>query len=393
MLTDLFVTTHLTPRAYRIGLLSTYPPKHCGLATFAAALENGLIQAGHHVEIVGVDDGDNNLPSKRLIAAELINGDLESRQWAVAVLSTCDVAIIQHEYGIYGGADGDEVIELLESLRIPKIVTLHTVPLNPTVHQKSVLMTIGDIADRVVVMSKAARDLLIHLYLFDRSKIVTIPHGASAPSFEDVKQVEGTDEARPQLLTWGLLSAGKGIEHVIDALALLKDMTPRPKYTVAGITHPKVWAREGDQYRQSLIERAERCGVGDQVIFDDRYRGVATLRRFVASATAVILPYDSREQVTSGVLVDSLAAGRPVIATAFPHAVELLKDGAGILVPHEDPQALAQAIRTIISDPPLAEELSAEASHLAMSFSWHVVASEYSFLVDELVHARRLVSR
>jgi glycosyltransferase involved in cell wall biosynthesis len=234
---------------------------------------------------------------------------------------------------------------------------------------------------------------LIHLYLFDRSKIVTIPHGASAPSFEDVKQVEGTDEARPQLLTWGLLSAGKGIEHVIDALALLKDMTPRPKYTVAGITHPKVWAREGDQYRQSLIERAERCGVGDQVIFDDRYRGVATLRRFVASATAVILPYDSREQVTSGVLVDSLAAGRPVIATAFPHAVELLKDGAGILVPHEDPQALAQAIRTIISDPPLAEELSAEASHLAMSFSWHVVASEYSFLVDELVHARRLVSR
>jgi glycosyltransferase involved in cell wall biosynthesis len=107
----------------------------------------------------------------------------------------------------------------------------------------------------------------------------------------------------------------------------------------------------------------------------------------------VILPYDSCEQVTSGVLVDSIAAGRPVIATAFPHAIELLRDGAGILVPHEDPQALAEAIRTIMSDPQVAKEMTAEARHLAMSFSWSVVASEYGLIVDELVHSRQLVSR
>jgi glycosyltransferase involved in cell wall biosynthesis len=392
MLTDLFVTTHLTPRTYRIGLLSTYPPKHCGLATFAAALENGLLKVGHRVEVVGIADGEDNAPTKRLIAAELVNGDLESQQWAVAVLSTCDVAIIQHEYGIYGGADGDEVIDLLRSLHIPKIVTLHTVPLHPTLHQKSVLTMIGDIADRVVVMSKAARDLLINLYLFDRSKVVTIPHGASAPSLENVKQFGSVNRQRPQLLTWGLLGPGKGIEHVIDALALLTDMNPRPNYTIAGVTHPKVLARDGEQYRCSLIDRARKRGVGDQVTFDDRYRDVAAMGRFVASALAVILPYDSREQVTSGVLVDSIAAGRPVIATTFPHAVELLKDGAGILVPPEDPQALADAIRTIISDPRLSEDMAMEARHLAMSFSWYVVASEYGLLVDELVHSRKLVS-
>jgi glycosyltransferase involved in cell wall biosynthesis len=393
MLTDLFVTAHTPPRAYRIGLLSTYPPKHCGLATFAAALEKGLIQAGHHVEVVGVGGGDDNCLTKRLIAAELFNGDLESRQWAVAVLSTCDVAIIQHEYGIYGGVDGDEVIDLLESLQIPKIVTLHSVPLHPTWHQKSVLMSIGNIADRVVVMSQAARDLLIQLYLFDRSKILTIPHGASAPSFENMKQFANPNDQRPQLLTWGLLGPGKGIEHVIDALALLKETGLRPNYTVAGVTHPKVLARDGDQYRRSLIDQARECGVGDQVTFDDRYRDVAALGRFVASASVVILPYDSCEQVTSGVLVDSIAAGRPVIATAFPHAIELLRDGAGILVPHEDPQALAEAIRTIMSDPQVAKEMTAEARHLAMSFSWSVVASEYGLIVDELVHSRQLVSR
>jgi glycosyltransferase involved in cell wall biosynthesis len=391
MLSDLFVATHLAPKTFRIGLLSTYPPKKCGLATFAAALEKGLLQAGHRVEVVGVNDPEDDSPSKRLIAAELINGDPESRQWAVAVLSTCDVVIIQHEYGIYGGVDGDEVIDLLQSLHIPTIVTLHTVPLNPTWHQKKVLMAIGDIADRVVVMSKAARDLLIITHLVERSKILTIPHGASAPSFENESQFDGPIDNRPELLTWGLIGPGKGIEHVIDALALLKEIGLRPTYTVAGVTHPKVLARDGDKYRRSLIERAQADGVSDQVTFDDAYRDVAALRAFVASASIVILPYDSREQVTSGVLVDSIAAGRPVIATAFPHATELLKDGVGVLVPQADPQALAEAIRTIISDPRARADMTAKARDLAMSFSWPVVASEYGLIVEELVHSRQLV--
>jgi glycosyltransferase involved in cell wall biosynthesis len=393
MLSNLFVPTHLMPRSYRIGLLSTYPPKKCGLATFAAALENGLVQAGHRVEVVGVNDPEDDSPSKRLIAAELINGDPESRQWAIAILSTCDVAIIQHEYGIYGGVDGDEVIDLLQALHIPTIVTLHTVPLNPTSHQKKVLMAIGDIVDRVVVMSKAARDLLIDKQLVERSKILTIPHGASAPSFENVTQFGGRVDNRPELLTWGLIGPGKGIEYVIDALALLKEMGIRPTYTVAGVTHPKVLARDGDKYRLSLVERAQAGGVSDQVIFDAAYRDVAALRAFVASASIVILPYDSREQVTSGVLVDSIAAGRPVIATAFPHAKELLKDGVGIVVPHADPQALAAAIRSIISDSRAREDMTAKARDLAMSFSWSVVASEYGLIVGELVHSRQLVLR
>lgn len=368
----------------RIGLLSTYPPKLCGLATFAAALGGQLRRTGNRVDVVRIDDRDDTGPIERPVVAELVNGVPASIRKAAAVLSRCDVAIIQHEYGIYGGVDGDEVIELLEALDVPMIVVLHTVPLQPTPHQQTVLEAVGDIADRLVVMSETANDRLTSLYSIDPNKVVTIPHGASTPTFErlEFKLIGG---ARPQLLTWGLLGPGKGIEHTVDALALLGDLRHRPRYTVAGVTHPKVFARHGDQYRHSLIQRSYAAGVAGSVTFDDTYRDVAQLTRFVASASVVVLPYDSRDQVTSGVLVDAIAAGRPVIATAFPHAVELLSSGAGIVVPHADPVALAEAIRLVVSDGDVLESMATEARRLAPSLSWSAVAGQYVCLFDELV--------
>ncbi len=372
----------------RIGLLSTYPPKLCGLATFAAALERELARAGHRVDIVRIDDGHDVPAIQRPVAGELVNGVPASVRDAAGVLSRCDVAIIQHEYGIYGGADGDEVIDLLNLLEVPAIVILHTVLLEPSPHQRAVLEGIGELADRVVVMTEAARDRLIALYAIEESKVVTIPHGASLPALERWKEVDDRAVERPQLLTWGLLGPGKGIEHAIDALALLGNVGRRPRYTVAGVTHPKVFARDGDQYRNSLIQRSWAIGVAGSVTFDDAYRDVAQLTRFIASASVVVLPYDSRDQVTSGVLVDAIAAGRPVIATAFPHAVELLSSGAGIVVPHADPVALADAIRSIVSsDGEVLASMCAEARRLAPSLSWSVVAEQYARLSTEIVCA------
>lgn len=372
----------------RIGLLSTYPPKLCGLATFAAALERELARAGNHVDIVRIDDGHDIPAIQRPVAGELVNGVPASVRDAAAVLSRCDVAIIQHEYGIYGGVDGDEVIDLLNLLEVPTIVILHTVLLDPSPHQRAVLEEIGELADRLVVMTEAARNRLIALYAIEESKVVTIPHGASLPALERWKEVDDRAVDRPQLLTWGLLGPGKGIEHAIEALALLGNGGRRPRYTVAGVTHPKVFARDGDQYRNSLIQRSWALGVAGSVTFDDAYRDVAQLTRFIASASVVVLPYDSRDQVTSGVLVDAIAAGRPVIATAFPHAVELLSSGAGIVVPHADPVALADAIRSILSsDGEVLASMSAEARRLAPSLSWSVVAEQYARLSTEIVRA------
>lgn len=365
----------------RVALLSTYPPKLCGLATFAAALEAELTRAGDDVTIVAIVDrrDDLQLPRSRY---QLVNGVPSSVRDTADVLSGADVAIVQHEYGIYGGTDGDEVIDVLAALSVPAIVVLHTVPSAPTMHQRTVLEAVCDLAARVVVMTTAASARLTSGYTVDESKVVTIPHGASPPG--EPRPERAGDEQRPQLLTWGLLGPGKGIEHAIRAVSLLQDVRPRIRYTVAGATHPKVFARDGDGYRQSLIREAWATGVPNFVRFDDSYRDITELMRFVSSASLVVLPYDSRDQVTSGVLVDAIAAGKPVVATAFPHAVELLSGGAGIVVPHGDPVALAAAIRDAVTDPGLLEAMAARARVIAPSLSWRAVTAQYRGLCEAL---------
>lgn len=367
----------------RVGMLSTYPPRLCGLATFAAALEFELDRAGEHVEIVAVNDGHDDGPHGAM-RHQLFNGISESVRETARVLSRCDVAIVQHEYGLYGGVDGDEVVEVLRLLEVPAIVVLHTVPSEPTTHQRSVLEAICALAASVVVMTCAAGSRLTAGYVVEATKVAMIPHGAWPPPVPHESDGQAR-AARPQLLTWGLLGPGKGIEHMIRAMSLLGDLHPRVRYTVAGATHPNVFARDGDRYRQSLIRAAWATGVASSVSFDNTYRDVATLVRFVASASVVVLPYDSPDQVASGVLVDAVAAGRPVIATAFPHAVELLSDGAGIVVPHRDPVALAAAIRTAVSEPAALEEMTARARQIAPSLTWSTVAAQYRALCDTLV--------
>jgi glycosyltransferase involved in cell wall biosynthesis len=189
-------------------------------------------------------------------------------------------------------------------------------------------------------------------------------------------------------LTWGLLGPGKGVERVIDAMASLRDLPERPRYLVAGQTHPKVLAADGEAYRLALVEQAERIGLADSVRFDPGYRTVASLNALAQSAAAVVLPYDSTDQVTSGVLVEALASGRPVVATAFPHAVELLATGAGIVVGHDDPGALEAALRRIVTEENLAGSMAAEARRLAPSLAWSVVATQYRNLAERLIGER-----
>jgi glycosyltransferase involved in cell wall biosynthesis len=187
------------------------------------------------------------------------------------------------------------------------------------------------------------------------------------------------------MLTWGLIGPGKGIERVIDAMPALVDLPMRPRYLVAGQTHPKVLARHGESYRRARMDQAERLGVGESVTFDADYRDLASLTSLIQSSAVVVLPYDSTEQATSGVLVDAIAAGRPVVATAFPHAKELLASGAGLVVAHHDPEAMAQALHRVLTEPALAERMAAEARRLAPTLGWPVVAGQYRKLADHLV--------
>ncbi len=368
--------------AARVGILSTYAPTHCGLATFTAALSDALAANGTEVSVVRVADGDRS--SHDRVVGELVKGSARSIAATCEKLNQNDVVVIQHEYGIYGGVDGDDVVDIVDGLRVPSIIVAHTVLKSPSPHQRSVLEAIAAAADQVVVMSEAARHRLCTGFDVDRRKIITIPHGAKVPGGAAAKR-----PSRPTLLTWGLLGPGKGVERVIDSMASLKDLPGRPHYVVAGQTHPKVLANDGEAYRDARKEQAHRRGVSGSVSFDARYWGASKLPALIQSASVVVLPYDSDDQVTSGVLVDAIACGRPVVATAFPHAVELLATGAGIVVGHDDPDAMASALRRVLTQPRLAGSMASEARRLAPDMAWSVVASAYLSLANRLLTERQ----
>ena len=378
------------------GFLSTYPPTQCGLATFSAALMRHLTgqDSGDRAGVVRVVEAAQPAVYPG-VTAQLVSGSPGGPATAAAVLNRCDVAVVQHEYGIYGGRDGEDVLRVLAETRVPVIVVLHTVLAAPTAHQRQLLERIADAAAAVVVMSRTAADRLREGYLVDTAKISVIPHGAhssrrmsplaSRNPFAPPAQVAAP--RRPIVLTWGLLGPGKGIERAIEAFAGLGALDPAPRYVIAGQTHPKVLAREGEAYRDSLRARAEDLGISADVEFDPEYRNPDVLTDLVHSADVVLLPYDSTEQATSGVLIEAVAAGRPIIATRFPHAVELLADGTGLLVAHQDVPAVTEALRAVLTQPALAESMTQACGRIAPHLAWTSVADSYRVLAESLLDA------
>src|SRR3984893_1051738 len=369
----------------RFGFVSSFPPTQCGLATFTAALRDALLHSttdeGWVVRLV---DAPAPRPGDEVVA-QLVADDSASLDWAAAQLNLCDVAIMQHEYGIYGGTDGSEILHLLDQVRVPRVVVLHTVLTDPTAHQRQILESVIAKADAVVAMTMTARERLAAGYAVDMAKVSIIAHGASL--LETTMAEPAFRTGQFTVLTWGLLGPGKGIEWGIEAMALLRDLVPMPRYMVAGQTHPKVLAHEGDAYRDRLREQVRRAELGSCITFDGHYRNVNALASLVRSADVVLLPYDSTQQVTSGVLIEAVAAGKPVVATQFPHARELLSGGAGLLVPHRDPAAIAMALRSGITRGDVRTRMTAAATATAPHVLWPAIADQYRELADRLIMA------
>jgi polysaccharide biosynthesis protein PslF len=374
--------------ATSFGMLSTFPPTQCGLATFAAALVTELAATGADVGVVRVvDDVEPRVP---YVVHELLLSDPGAARSAAAALDNYDVAIVQHEYGIFGGRDGADVIDLLERVNVPTIVVLHTVLANPTLHQHQVLARVVNAASVVVTMTDTARRRLIHGWVVDPEKVRVIAHGAADNREPDAAQPHVRPDGRPTILTWGLLGQGKGIEWALAAMADVRDLEPKPLYRVVGETHPRVVEREGEAYRDGLKAKVAELGIESMVSFEGRYHDLASLLAIIRSADIILLPYDSRDQVTSGVLTEAVVAGKPVISTSFPHAVELLATGAGILVPQKDPQAIADALRRTLTEPGLADAMRAESRRLAPSLLWAAVAEQYMDLALDVMPKRKL---
>lgn len=359
-------------------MLSTYAPTPCGVAAFSGPLCEGLSELGAEVGVVRVADGEPSTDPR--VVGEVADGSMER---CAALLNRYDVAFIQYQYGMYGGAAGADVLGVLDALCVPAIVLAHTIPNDPTAEQRKVLEAIVAKAGHVVVISDAAHSRLRQGYSVDPAKISTIPHGVTLPRGAAPKRA-----GRPTLLTWGLIGPGKGIERVIDAMPSLGDVPGRPQYLVVGQSDRRISAEDGKAYRQSCVDRAQRLGVAASVSFDDCYRSQTALTTMARSAAAVVLPYDSTDQAASGVLAQAVASGRPVVATAFPHAVELLGTGAGIVVDHDDPTALATALRRVLTEPRLAGALAGEGRRLAPTMAWPVVSSTYLRLAQKMLAGR-----
>lgn len=375
-------------RARVVAMVGTYPPTECGLATFTSNLASAITDEGDGWRVIVARAlSTREIETHDEVVVHWLSGDHDSLVSSCLAIEAADVVVLQHEYGLYGGRDGEEVLELLRGLRAPLVVVLHTVLSTPTSHQRWIIHELVAAAARVVVQSDHARQRLVEHYGVAADMVQVVAHGATANYSVDVVDTERS----PRILTWGLLGPGKGIEHAITAVAQLRGPGPAPTYHVIGATHPKVLVNEGEKYRRELQERSRVLGIGPRVHFDDHYRDWQSLRALVREADVVILPYDSMDQESSGVLVEALASGKPVIATMFPHAIELLSSGAGLLVPQGDVEAMRDALARVLYEPGLAEEMRACARRESAALLWPVIGATYRRLIDSVVALEQTV--
>ena len=283
---------------------------------------------------------------------EIAETDLDSYRRAADFLNVnnVDVLCVQHEYGIFGGKAGSHLLALLRQLRMPIVTTLHTILADPNQQQRAAMDELTQLSERLVVMSEQGRSLLHTVHDVPLRKIDLIPHGIlDAPSTSRSKNQLGVD-GKSVLLTFGLLSPDKGIEHVLDALPAILERDPETVYVVLGATHPHVKEQHGETYRLMLESRAQRLGVDSNVIFHDRFVSRSELTEFLSAADIYITPYLKPEQITSGTLAYAVGSGKAVISTPYWYASELLAEGRGILVPWRDPQAIASAVIDLLGD-------------------------------------------
>jgi polysaccharide biosynthesis protein PslF len=364
-----------------VAWISTYPPTTCGLATYTASLL-GAVERHRSVAarctVVSLVDEPSASTAGGIEVHEHQRGDASALARTVAVLDQHDVVSMQHEFGIYAGEDGAEAVDLIDAVATPTLVTYHTVLREPSARQRRIVTHLAARSARSIVMSVAAAKRLVTHYGVRDEQIEVLPHGFDprlTPPPEGVRHP--TPPTRPLALTWGLIGPGKGLEVAIEAFAALTDLDPLPRYRITGATHPGVVAWSGESYRQELVDLVRDRGLQDVVEFDNRYLDAPSLHAQIRSADLIVLPYLSTEQVTSGVLTEAIGAGKPVVATRFPHAVEVLASGAGIAVQQGDPTTMAAAIRTVLTEPGRAAQMAWAARRVARDWTWPVVAARF----------------
>ncbi|MBZ4665774.1 glycosyltransferase family 4 protein [Mahella sp.] len=372
---------------HELAFISTFPPRKCGIATFTADVVKYIEKAGQwKCRVVAIDDGIehydygdqvwfhiNQFNKKDYIkAARHINN------------SSIDAVMIEHEYGIFGGSDGQYILELTKLLDKPFALTCHTVLSSPTISQRSILKHLCRQAAAVVVMTERAGNVLSSVYDVDKDKIKVIPHGI--PIFkigmaEEIKKKYKIG-GRRVISTFGLVSPGKGLEYAIRALDIVAGRFPDVVYLIMGQTHPMLKRKSGETYRESLIELVRNLSLNKHVRFINHFLSLRELSDYLAATDVYITPYPGKEQAVSGTLSYALGAGKAIVSTPYAYAVDLLADDRGILVPFNDVRAMANAICKLLADDALRHRLERRAMIYGEHMQWQAVGRNYSELMS-----------
>jgi glycosyltransferase involved in cell wall biosynthesis len=367
----------------RIAVIGNHLPRQCGIATFTTDLCNAIAAeyAASDLMVVAVNDAQLSYAYPVRVRFAITEAELSSYQAAAEFLNSAkvDVVFLQHEYGIFGGTAGSYVLRLLQHLEMPVVTTLHTVLREPDLDQRLVMEEIAARSDRLVVMSKHSARFLRDVFKISSEKIDLIPHGipdlpfVEPDAFKETFSVQG----KTVLLTFGLLSPNKGFENVIRALPSILSRHGDVVYIIAGATHPQVRLREGDRYRIQLQALARELGVEQNVIFYNRFFTPQAMASLVRAADIYITPYSHEAQAVSGTLAFAMGAGKAIISTPYWHASELLDDGRGMLVPFDDPAAIAATAVELLDNDEARQAMRKRAYLYARPMVWNRVAQSY----------------
>jgi glycosyltransferase involved in cell wall biosynthesis len=379
-----------------IVLVGNYLPRRCGIATFTTHLLEALALEANGADCwaVVMNDVPEGYAYPHEVRFEVNHKDPADYRLAADFLNInhVDVVCLQHEFGIFGGRSGANILELIRNLRMPVVTTLHTVLANPSERERLVIEDLARFSDRLVVMSHRAAEILMDVYGVQPERLVHIPHGIPDVPFVDpnfYKDQFGV-EGRKVILTFGLLSPGKGIENMIDAMPAVVRRHPDAAYIVLGATHPNVKREHGESYRLSLQRRAKDAGVEDHLIFHNRFVEQQELCEFIGAADIYVTPYVNREQIVSGTLAYALGAGKAAVSTPYYYAEEMLRDGRGRLVPFKDPGALAEQVIDLLDNEVERHAMRKRAYTFCRDMVWKEVARRYLEVFIEVKREREL---
>lgn len=385
-----------SPPEPSVAFVGTYPPRRCGIATFTEDLLAAVDLSTAWVAAIEDAPGSRRYPREVRFTIEQYNHSAYIDA-ADRINEQADVVSVQHEFGIFGGPSGSDVLTLAEAVRVPLITTLHTVTSNPSDEQRAIVRELASRSVRLVVMTEVGRSLLREAYAVDDARVEVIPHGI--PMIPRETRTPARTRlglsGRTVMLSFGLVSPSKGFEHAIAALPAIVEDRPDFLYLIAGATHPGELQHSGETYRDSLRETAERLGVSSHVRFINHYLARHDLYELLAACDFYITPYPNAEQISSGTLSYAMGAGAVVLSTPYWHARELLSEERGQLLPSPDPTVIASAIRDLLTDEPRCERMRERAYAWSRGAIWPAVGARYRKLFAQAAawDRERLVRR